>query len=201
MKYRRIKFDENVERYFPIKKLNDEISIIGFDYIGDIELTSCIATKLLPLIADTRIKYVITTATKGIPLAQMIAAYLKVPYICVRKEEKVYMDKQFKIAGKSITSGNSFYYISEKEFENLKNSEVIVVDDVFSTGSTMDTVIDICKAANAKILGAYFILKEYASKTRPVRKFGKYYMWTYEKISCASVQAIPLIKNTEVENG
>lgn len=194
IKYKRVKFAENIERYYPIKKLNNEISIVGFDYIGDTELTQNAAARLMELIAVERIDYVVTTATKGIPLAQEIASYIGTPYICIRKEEKVYMDKQLKFTGKSITSGNSFYYISEKEYAQLKDKNVIFVDDVYSTGSTLEVVRDMCLPINCKILGAYFILKEYKTKDRPIRKFGKYYIWGHKKISCASIQAIPLIK-------
>lgn len=200
MKYRRVKFDENLERFYPIKKLNDELSIIGFDYIGDMDLVHNCTNKLINLIPVERVDYVVTTATKGIPLAQNIAEHLNVPYICIRKEEKVYMDKQLKVLGKSITSGNSFYNMSEKEFKLLENKNVIFVDDVYSTGSTIDVVKEFTDIAKAKILGAYFILKEYKGKTRPVRRFGKFYFWLHKKISCASVQAIPLIKNKEVKN-
>lgn len=194
MKYKRVKFAEDIERFYPIKKLNDEYSIVGFDCIGDTKLVENACVRLMDLIAQERIDYVITTATKGIPLAQEIACYLNIPFICIRKEEKVYMDKQLKFNGKSITSGAGFYYISEKEYTQLKDKTVIFVDDVYSTGSTLEVVRDMCLPINCKILGAYFILKEYKTKDRPVRKFGKFYIWGHKKISCASIQAIPLIK-------
>lgn len=193
-KYRRIKFSDEIERFYPIKELDETTSIVGFDYIGDMELTKEVAERLYPIIPVERVDYVITTATKGIPLAQEIANELGVPYICIRKEEKTYMDEQYKVLGKSITSGSSWYYMSKKEFENLEGKNVIVVDDVYSTGSTMGVIHEFTFAAKCKILGAYFILKEYKSKTRPVRKFGMYYMWQHKKISCAAIQAIPLIK-------
>lgn len=194
MKYRRIKFCDDIERFYPIKDLNDDTAIVGFSYIGDMQLTNYAAYKLMPLIDENRVDVIITAEIKGIPLAQELARILGVNYICLRKQEKVYMDTQYKFSGSSITSGNNLYYISKKECDMLEGKTAIFIDDVYSTGSTLEVVRDICFMKNCKLLAAYFILKEYKTKDRPVRKFGKYYMWQHKKISCAAIQAIPLIK-------
>lgn len=202
-----VTFPHDIRRDYPIKALSEDVAIVGFDYIGDTQLIQCAAENLYYGLASKETKisyldidYVITTATKGIPLAQELARRWMVPYICVRKESKVYMDTQVEFTGSSITSGRNKYYISKKEFEALKGKRVIFVDDVFSTGATFETVMKICKSADCKLMWGLFILFENSGKIKP-QKSSYNYLWEYQFVPCMSVQQIPLLKYTVSDDG
>ena len=64
------------------------------------------------------------------------------------------------IKSNSITSGDSQYYISQTEFEKLKNKNIIFVDDVYSTGETFKHILKFADNTNLKITACLTILRE-----------------------------------------
>ncbi len=65
--------------------------------------------------------------------------------------------------GESITSGKSTYFISEPELSLLKNKNVFFVDDVFSTGSTFNSMLYFAKTQGFNIVACATILRECSS--------------------------------------
>lgn len=199
---------KTVTRQYPIKKLSDEFSIVGFDYIGDTALIINTASSLVwyleklirPLKSFDRVDYIITTATKGIPLAQEVSRILGIPYICVRKEEKVYMDTQVKFEGGSITSGKGDYFISEREFKKMSGANVVFVDDVYSTGATFNLIKSICRKAKCNLMAGLFILREFADdekleEAEQLAEYSDFYEFKHDDIMCCALNGISLIKN------
>lgn len=151
-----------LKRQLPILKTPSGINIAGFNLVGDMELLKK-AGKFLSYQTITKdIKYdiILTTELKGLPIAQEVARYLNCDYVYLRKSKKCYMLNPISIAGESITSGKSEYYVSQTEYEKLKNKNVLFVDDVYSTGSTFKFMKNFSKQAGFKITGCLSVLKE-----------------------------------------
>ena len=181
-------------RNLPIVKTASGAVIAGLDTVGDMELIKNAALDLCLMTPSDELYYIdfiITTEVKGIPIAQQTAYNLNMDYICLRKEPKVYMGKTVKFEGRSITSGKQDYYLSEKDAERLKGKNILFVDDVFSTGSTFDTIKKVCDKVGCTLKGGLFIAREvdvdrvpYACTT-----------WEYKGIKCQAVAVLPLLSD------
>ncbi|MCL2255619.1 MAG: adenine phosphoribosyltransferase [Firmicutes bacterium] len=150
-------------RSLPISKIGN-IEIAGFDSVGDMQIILKVAKELHSQIIEVacvgRPHIIITTELKGLPLSQELARLLNIDYLVLRKSEKVYMGECICLKGESITSGESNYYLSKTNFEKMKNKNILFVDDVFSTGKTMETILELAKQTNANLISAFFILRE-----------------------------------------
>lgn len=189
MEYYKLKLC-NLERDLPIVETKSGLKIAGFDSVGDAQLLYPAGKELSLLLSEqfTFIPdYIITTEVKGIPISQEVCNTLGVNCICLRKEPKIYMGKCVEFEGSSITSGNSKYYISEKKAEELKGKSVMFVDDVYSTGNTMELIIDVCKQLDCNLVGAGFILKEANSV-----QGGMPIMFEHRNIKCYALDILPL---------
>ena len=161
MKYYKLKVLE-LERDLPILKAPSGINIAGFNLVGDMELLNKSGEFLAEKVRSHNIPYdiILTTEVKGIPVAQEIARNLGCDYVCLRKEKKCYMLNPISITSESITSGKSQYFLSETDLNKLINKNVIFVDDVLSTGGTLNNMLKFAKDYKFKINSSLFVLKE-----------------------------------------
>lgn len=138
------------------------IKIAGFNPVGDMNLLKICAKNLVKQIKEKKIKcdIILTTEFKGLPIAQEVARKLNKDYICLRKEPKCYMGNTTSLKSKSITSGESCYYISQIEKDKINDKNVVFIDDVFSTGSTFDAIINFSNQINFNLNACAVILKE-----------------------------------------
>lgn len=199
MEYYKLVINDRIKRKLPIVKTKSGINIAGFDCVGDIKLIEEAGRLLVRNMTQgifDKCDYIITTELKGIPIAQEISRYLEVPYICLRKEPKVYMGKCVELkGGNSITSGETTYYISKDKLNKLKGKNVIFVDDVYSTGGTLNFIDKFCAEYNIKLLEAFFILIETNEK---IKRLNKEVLQFYHcennlpKYKCTAVERLPL---------
>lgn len=149
-----------LKRQLPVLASPSGQLIAGFNCVGDVELLTKSATKLVEMLKEVEYDVILTTELKGLPIAQEVARVAGKNYVCLRKEAKCYMLNPVSTSGESITSGKSTYYVSETELNTLKNKKVLFVDDVFSTGSTFDSMIAFAKEQNFQIVAGATILRE-----------------------------------------
>ena len=150
----------NVKRELPICPLNDKLQIAGFVIVGDPELSEGCAKELVKKIPD--FDYILTAEAKGIPLAHDITRLCgKTKYICARKKPKLYMSGVFEVTVKSITTeGEQKLYLDTADADLIQGKRLLIVDDVISTGKSLDALIQLAEAANASIVGKAAILAE-----------------------------------------
>ena len=163
----KLNFCGKFERELPIVETKNGVKIAGFDSVGDIELIEFAAKHLCRQLNLYKVDYILTTEVKGIPIAQEVAKLLRVDYVCLRKEPKVYLGETIKVNTGSITSGKGSYYLSKEVAEKLKNKVVVFIDDVYSTGETVNAVIKVCQKIGCYLTAAGFMLKELNLKTSP----------------------------------
>jgi adenine phosphoribosyltransferase len=98
----------------------------------------------------------VTAEAKSIPLAYALSVETHKPYVVLRKIYKPYMGVALSAETLSITTGQpQMLYLDEKDHDLLKGKRVILLDDVISTGSTlqgMRLVVD--KAGGQVVLEA-----------------------------------------------
>lgn len=177
----------------PIVDLKNGTKIYGFDYIGDTQFSS-IAIKNMQCFKQhdlDNIDMFITTEVKGIPFCETVAKKYNKNYICLRKSSKIYMNNPVEFASESITSNKQRYYIDEDKLKSLENKTVCFVDDVFSTGKTMDTIINICDKYKINLKYGLFILYEAPINVDNI--VSTYITFVYKNITCAASGILPMI--------
>lgn len=146
-------------RQLPICKLNDELSIAGFVMFSDVELTIKTAEELLKKLPEYDV--ILTAESKGIPLAYEMSRQCGKKYILARKSIKLYMKKPVGVEVKSITTAKTqTLYLDETDKEFLKGKKVAIVDDVISTGESLNAMIGLVEASGGTVVAKSAVLAE-----------------------------------------
>lgn len=149
-----------VTRQLPLCRLSESLYIAGFVIFGDVELTKACAAELVKRVPEHDI--IITAEAKGIPLAYEMAAMLgNERHVVARKAPKLYMRNVLETRVKSIsTAKEQTLCIDGEDAARLKGKRVLIVDDVISTGESLEAVEQLVKEAGGTIAGRMAILAE-----------------------------------------
>jgi adenine phosphoribosyltransferase len=103
----------------------------------------------------------VTAEAKSIPLAHALSAETQKPYVVLRKAYKPYMGEALKAETLSITTGQTqVLFLDEKDIEMMKGKNVVILDDVISTGSTLQGMRMIMDKAGANVVAEAAIFTE-----------------------------------------
>ena len=145
-------------RLFEIKP---GLRIAILNILGDTELVEACARELAKQLKDIKFDVFVTAEAKSIPLAYALSAEMKKPYVILRKTYKPYMGDALRAETLSITTGQpQTLILDEKDRELLKGRQVLIVDDVISTGSTLQGMHMIIEKAGGTIVKEAAILTE-----------------------------------------
>lgn len=148
-----------LERELPICPLNDKLDIAAFVMFSDVELTVAVANQLLA--KSPYFDVILTAESKGIPLAYEMARESGKPYVVARKSVKLYMTDPIAVTVKSITTAaEQTLYLSQEKAEMLKGKNVLIVDDVISTGESLIALEKLANVAGSEIAGKAAVLAE-----------------------------------------
>ena len=149
-----------LERDLPICPVNDNLSIAGFVIFGDQELTCACARELLK--KAPKYDYIITAEAKGIPLAHEMALQAgDKKYVLARKAPKLYMQNMFSVTVNSITTEREQrLYLDGADAALMKGKNILIVDDVISTGESLSALEALVEKAGGNICGRMTILAE-----------------------------------------
>ena len=149
-----------LKRELPIIKLSPELSIASFVILGDCELVTAAAAELEVKIPE--IDYIITAEAKGIPLVNEISRLRGLSkYIVARKSIKPYMKDPLIDEVVSITTQKpQLLCLDGSDAALIKGKRVAVVDDVISTGESLEAVCRLAEKAGAEIAAKVAILAE-----------------------------------------
>ena len=155
-----------LDRDLPLCPLNDKLMIAGFVIFGDPELTTACARDLLAKAPEY--DYIITAEAKGIPLAHEMARLAgNEKYFVARKAPKLYMTGVFETTVRSITTAaEQKLYLDVADAELMKGKRILIVDDVISTGESLNAVVELVKRAEGNICGIMTILAEGDAQNR-----------------------------------
>ncbi len=148
-----------LERDLPKCALNENLEIAGFIMFGDVEITVASASALLDKCPD--FDYIVTPEAKSIPLAYEMSRQSGKKYFVVRKKEKAYMADPVKVEVESITTkGTQTLVLDSLDGEQLRGKRVIVVDDVISTGESLNAVEVLLEKFAAQVVCKAAVLAE-----------------------------------------
>ena len=137
------------------------LRIAILNILGDTELVQACAKELNKKLKDVKYDVLVTAEAKSIPIAYALAVETKKPYIVLRKTYKPYMGEALKAETLSITTGQpQVLILDEKDRELLKGKKAVILDDVISTGSTLQGMRMILEKAGATIAAEAAILTE-----------------------------------------
>jgi adenine phosphoribosyltransferase len=137
------------------------LRIAILNILGDTELVEACAIALAKKLEDIKYSVLITAEAKSIPLAHALSVATGKQYVILRKSYKPYMGDALKSETLSITTGEpQTLYLDEKDRELVKDKPVVIVDDVISTGSTLQGMRMILEKAGADIAAEAAILTE-----------------------------------------
>ena len=149
------------EAQLPILKLPSGIGIAFFNLHGDNELTEHCGKELAKLLGDCDV--LITAESKGLQLTHCVARELGQRYYAVaRKSKKLYMQDGIEVTiGSSITTGKEQkMYLSKHDVDLIKGKKVGIVDDVVSTGASLQGLESLVEKAGGIIHKKAFVLAE-----------------------------------------
>lgn len=148
-----------LERELPICKVNDKLDIAGFIIFGDVEITVASAAELIKKCPE--FDFIVTPEAKSIPLAYEMSRQSGKPYFVCRKGPKLYMKEPVYVNVRSITTDKvQTLYLDALEGEQLRNKRVIILDDVISTGESLNAVMKLVEQFDANVVAKAAILAE-----------------------------------------
>jgi len=147
-------------RYLPIVPISDQVSIASFVILGDTELVCRVAPELIKKMPPFDV--LVTAEAKGIPLAFEISRLLGMKnYIVARKSIKSYMENPVIEEVNSITTQKTqILSLNGEDIKQIRNRRVAIVDDVISTGESVNAVARLIEKAGGTVVAKAAILAE-----------------------------------------
>ena len=137
------------------------LKIAILNILGDTELVQACASELAQKLKGTEYDLLVTAEAKSIPLAHALSVETQKPYVVLRKSYKPYMGKALKAETLSITTGQpQTLILDEKDVDLMRGKNVVIVDDVISTGSTLQGIRMILDKAGSSVAAQAAIFTE-----------------------------------------
>ena len=150
-----------LKRELRLFEIKPGLRIAILNILGDTELVQACAKELREKLKDTEYDVLVSAEAKSIPLAHALSVETKKPYVILRKTYKPYMGDALKAETLSITTGQpQTLILDEKDRELIQGKKVVILDDVISTGSTLQGMRMILEKAGASIAREAAILTE-----------------------------------------
>ena len=150
-----------IHRELPLFEVKPGLRIAILNILGDVELVDACAAALAEKLSGMIYDVILTAESKSIPMAHMLAKVTQKPYVVLRKEWKPYMGDALVAETLSITTGRpQKLYLDEKDRSLIAGRQVLILDDVISTGSTLQGMRLVIEKAGGKVAGESAILTE-----------------------------------------
>jgi adenine phosphoribosyltransferase len=150
-----------LRRELPLFEVAPGLRIAVLNILGDTELVQACAAELGRRLQSQKFDLLVTAEAKSIPLAHALSAAMRKPYVVLRKAYKPYMGETIQAETLSITTGKpQTLYLDEKDRAAVKGKKVALVDDVISTGSTLEGMRRVMELAGAQIVAQAAVFTE-----------------------------------------
>ena len=156
----------------PIIRLSHNLHIASFVLIDNYELVKKLAATLSHAIAAYDPRYLLCVEAKSLPLTYAICDCINalnrkqgrrnnVQYVVVRKSRKVYMKSPYHVTMKSITTRDKQrLFLDRVDAAKLKIGKFVIIDDVISTGSTINALLKLLKRLHLAPAAIFTVLFE-----------------------------------------
>ena len=133
---------------------NDILKVDSFlNHQIDVQLTRAMAKEIAELYKSFQPNKVLTIETSGIALAFAVAEEFNVPLVFAKKSKSAIVGTDvYSTNIVSFTRGiNSTVTVSEKYLK--RGDKVLIVDDFLASGNATIGLLDLCKQAEANVIG------------------------------------------------
>jgi len=152
---------EGVVRELPLFEVAPNLRIAVFNLLGDTEIVEAAATGLARRLDGVAADVLVTAETKSVPLVYELARRTGKPWVVLRKQYKPYMGSTVTAETVSITTGHpQTLHLDEKDKRLVAGKGVVLVDDVISTGSTLDGMRAVVREAGGRIVAEAAVFTE-----------------------------------------
>jgi adenine phosphoribosyltransferase len=150
-----------VHRELRLFEIKPGLRIAILNILGDTELVTACGRALSEQLQGVDYDVLVTAEAKSIPLAHAVSFETNKPYVVLRKRYKPYMGEALQAETLSITTGEpQTLYLDEKDRDTMKGKRAIILDDVISTGSTLQGMRLLLQKAGASVVAEAAILTE-----------------------------------------
>ena len=150
-----------VQRELRLFEISPGVRIAILNILGDSELVAAASVALASRLREFNAEVLVSPEAKAIPLAYALSMEMQLPYVVLRKSHKPYMGDALAAETLSITTGQpQMLFLDERDRELVRGSRVILLDDVISTGSTLQGLRLIMGKAFAEVVAEAAILTE-----------------------------------------
>lgn len=150
-----------LRRELPLFEVAPGLRIAVLNILGDTELVQACAAALAERLRDVRYDLLVTAEAKSIPLAHALAVAVGRRYVVLRKAYKLYMGEAVQAETLSITTGKpQTLYLDEKDRQLVQGRQVVLLDDVVSTGSTLQGMRRVMDLAGAQVAAVAAVFTE-----------------------------------------
>jgi adenine/guanine phosphoribosyltransferase-like PRPP-binding protein len=151
----------SVVRQLPLFEVAPGTRIALLNLLGDSEAVSAAAVALARRLEGIESDALVTAETKSVPLIYQLALVLDRPWVVLRKTYRPYMGDALTAETFSITTGApQRLYLDEKDQGLVRGKRVILVDDVISTGSTLEAMRRLMHEADAEVVAEAAVFTE-----------------------------------------
>ena len=164
----------------PLLDIGDGFHIYSFDMTGECEWNRVAARELLKKLKAYEFDGFVTVQTKSCGLTQAITGdYRK--YLELRKSRKSFMINPVGVEVQSITThGKQELWIGQEKYEAFRGKKLCFLDDVVSTGGTIEAAMALASKIGIEIAVVACALTEGEKRT------------DYKGIPLVSLDHIPL---------
>ena len=150
-----------ITRDLPLMEIKPGVRIAILNILGDYEFVNAASAELAEMLAGKDIDVLVTAEAKSIPLAHALSTTMKVPYVVLRKSHKPYMGDALQSETLSITTGQpQTLFLDAKDRRLVEGRRIAIIDDVISTGSTLQGMRLIMDKAGAQVVAEAAIFTE-----------------------------------------
>ena len=150
-----------LERHLPLFEVAPGLRIAVLNILGDTELVQACGEALRDALQATAYDLIVTAEAKSIPLAHARSVLTGKGYIVLRKTYKPYMGEAVQAETLSITTGKpQLLILDEKDRERVAGKRVLLLDDVISTGSTLEGMRKVVDLAGAQVAAEAAVFTE-----------------------------------------
>jgi len=176
----KVRLGPELEISLPLTNLGGGFYIYSFDMTGEAEWNRVAAKSLTQKLAKYDFYSFVTVQTKSSGLTQAISGSVR-SYLELRKSHKGFMREPKHITVRSITTEeDQELWIGGEKYEEFVGKKLCFIDDVVSTGGTVDSVLAMAKEIGFEVSVIACVLTEGEKRTE------------YRGIPLVSLDHIPL---------